>query len=161
EGKSATADLPHPASGRSTSGFRSDTGPASRAAAAVARVGADANQRPEARAPVHGGADPAVGYTRLQYMAVPTLPLDTPVFSIECWVRPILPGCLLSYGPATSEGPGLTLEALEGGVVRLRLVTSNHSALLDLKSDATDVLDGSWHHVAVARSLLGATLYID
>jgi hypothetical protein len=97
----------------------------------------------------------------LQYMAVTALPLDAPVFSIECWVRPILPGCLVSYGPAASIGSGLILEALEDGVVRLRLIASDQTSLLDLKSNATDMLDGSWHHVAVARSLLGAALYVD
>lgn len=79
-------------------------------------------------------------------------------FTFEAWIKPSSPGTIISRkGTAGGAGNGGFLLVLKPDG-QLKLATDNGFGFFEIDSEATNVFDSDWHHVAGVRN--GAKLYL-
>lgn len=92
-------------------------------------------------------------------------------FSLEVWVRTTVGGDVITQSPSTSgtgfrlavvnQPDGIIAENYGEGRIQFTIADEKAQVLLFVQSAATVVADGSWHHIAVARSGLDIDMYAD
>lgn len=78
-------------------------------------------------------------------------------FSVETWVK--VNGVGLYGGEITSLGNNWGLRVNWDG--NIRFFTRGASSWVDLETTGVNVLDNSWHHLAVTRSATSTVIYVD
>jgi glucose/arabinose dehydrogenase len=103
-------------------------------------------------------ANKAVNYSSGSFANVTnTSDLKLSQFSVETWVK--ISGVGLYGGEIISLGNNWGLRVNWDG--NIRFFTRNASSWTDLQTTGVNVLDNTWHHIAVVRSASQTIIYVD
>jgi tryptophan 2-monooxygenase len=83
-------------------------------------------------------------------------------FTLEAWIKPFSPGTI--FGKKSSDGgssdcAGFLLVLQPNGSIKL--ATDNGYGYYQTISDASNIFNGDWHHIAGVRSNGALSLYVD
>lgn len=79
-------------------------------------------------------------------------------FTVTGWFMTSQPGTLISRKESAGT-PGWLLVLKPNGVIKL--ATDNGAGFYEVNSDASNALDGQWHHVAAVRNQGAINIYLD
>ncbi len=87
--------------------------------------------------------------------------LGTGDFTLEAWFKTTGPGTIISRKPTAggAGAGGFLLVVKPGGV--FKLATDSGFGFYEVNSEATEALDGTWHHVAGIRKSGQLSIYFD